>query len=184
MKATDVLMAEHEVILRVISALEKAADRLEQGAAIRPAFFADSARFIKGFADGCHHKKEEGVLFEAMEAHGMPGQAGPIGVMLVEHARGRIFTRDMADAARRWEAGDQSACAEIIKNARGYAELLRQHIAKENGMLFPMADQVIPPSEQAWVYEDFERVEHEETGVGVHEKYLALAAALEKEVSA
>jgi hemerythrin-like domain-containing protein len=31
--------------------------------------------------------------------------------------------------------------------------------------------------------EDFEHVEHEETGAGVHEKYLALAEALEREVS-
>jgi hemerythrin-like domain-containing protein len=45
-----------------------------------------------------------------------------------------------------------------------------------------MAGKVIPVSEQAVVTEDFERVEHEETGEGVHEKYLALAGALEKEM--
>jgi hemerythrin-like domain-containing protein len=32
--------------------------------------------------------------------------------------------------------------------------------------------------------EDFERVEHEETGAGIHEKYLALVEALEKEANA
>jgi len=30
----------------------------------------------------------------------------------------------------------------------------------------------------------FEHIEHEETGEGVHEKYLALAEALEREVKA
>ena len=67
----------------------------------------------------------------------------------------------------------------MVNNARGYAALLRQHIQKENGILFPLADQVIPVAQQAQVAEDFERVEHEETGEGVHEKYLALAEALE-----
>jgi hemerythrin-like domain-containing protein len=90
----------------------------------------------------------------------------------------------MADAARRLDAGDQSARADVVRNARGYAELLRQHIAKENSVLFPMADKVIPVSEQAAVYEEFEHVEHEETGVGVHEKYLALAETLERESAA
>jgi hemerythrin-like domain-containing protein len=40
---------------------------------------------------------------------------------------------------------------------------------------------VIPVTQQAQVADDFERVEHEETGEGVHEKYLALAEALERE---
>lgn len=54
-------------------------------------------------------------------------------------------------------------------------------IAKEDNVLFPMAADVIPPVEQTSLTADFERIEHEETGEGVHEKYLALVEALEKE---
>jgi hemerythrin-like domain-containing protein len=183
MQATDILMQEHEVILRVISALEISTDRLAAGQDVRPGFFMDAADFIKGFADGCHHKKEEGVLFEAMAAAGMPKQAGPIAVMLTEHDQGRVYTRGMRDAAIRLVAGDASARPEVINNARGYAALLRQHIQKENGILFPLADQMIPVGRQAQVADDFERVEHEDTGEGVHERYLALAEALEREAA-
>ena len=184
MQATDILMQEHEVILRVIGALEIETGRLAAGQEVRPGFFLDAADFIKGFADGCHHKKEEGVLFEAMVGAGLPRQGGPIPVMLAEHEQGRAFTRGMRDAANRLAAGDASARAEVVINARGYAALLRQHIQKENGILFPLADQVIPVAQQAQVADDFERVEHEETGAGVHEKYLALAEALEREAGA
>ena len=184
MHATEILMQEHEVILRVITALETEAGCLAANQPVRPGFFLDAADFIKGFADGCHHKKEEGVLFEAMVNAGMPRQAGPIPVMLAEHEQGRAFTRGMRDAAVRLAAGDRTARAGVVNTARGYAALLRQHIQKENGILFPMADQVIPAARQAQVAEDFERVEHEETGAGVHEKYLALAEALEQEAAA
>jgi hemerythrin-like domain-containing protein len=183
MKATDILMEEHGIIVRVLAALEAAASRLEQGQPVRPGFFLDAADFIKGFADGCHHRKEEGVLFKAMAAHGMSEQSGPIGVMLAEHEQGRAFTRAMRAAAQRLDKGEDAARAELVRAARGYASLLRQHIAKENGILFPMADQAIPPGEQARVADDFEHVEHEETGEGVHEKYLALAQSLEKEAA-
>jgi len=183
MKATEILMEEHRVIERVLDALEKAAQRLETGQ-MRPGFFVDAAEFIKGFADGCHHKKEEGVLFVAMTAHGIPQQGGPIGVMLAEHEQGRAFTRGMREAAQKLEAGDGSAREAVLANARGYAGLLRQHIMKEDKILFPMADQVIPPAGQEKVAEDFERVEKEETGAGVHEKYLALAERLESEANA
>jgi hemerythrin-like domain-containing protein len=45
-----------------------------------------------------------------------------------------------------------------------------------------MADKAIPAAQQSKVSADFERVEHEETGEGVHEKYLALAQKLANEV--
>ena len=184
MQATDILMQEHEVILRVIGALEIQTNRLAAGRNVRPGFFLDAADFIRNFADGCHHKKEEGVLFEAMVDAGLPRQGGPIPVMLAEHEQGRAFTRGMRDAANRLAAGDASARTDVVINARGYADLLRQHIQKENGILFPLADQVIPVALQAQVAENFERVEHEDTGEGVHEKYLALAEALEQEAGA
>ena len=183
MEATDILKAEHEVIKRVITSLETAADELEQGTAIRPEFFIDATDFIKGFADGCHHVKEEQVLFKTMESYGVPVTGGPIGVMLMEHEQGRKYTRGMREAAQRMAAGDASARAEVIQNARGYATLLRQHILKENDVLFPMADRAIPAAMHESVFEGFEHVEHEETGEGVHEKYLALAEKLEKELA-
>jgi len=183
MKATEILSSEHRVIERVIVALDEAVNRLEQGQPVRPGFFLDAADFIKGFADGCHHRKEEGVLFKVMSQNGMPLYSGPIGVMLSEHEQGRRFTAGMRQAAIRLQAGDATAAEEVVKNARGYCDLLRQHILREDHMLFPMADRVIPADQQDQVIESFERVEHEETGAGIHEKYLALAEKLEKEAA-
>ncbi|GAB4528213.1 MAG: hemerythrin domain-containing protein [Anaerolineae bacterium] len=183
MKATDILTEEHTVIERVLDALETAIQSLEGGGSIPADFFIGVTDFIKGFADGCHHKKEEDVLFRAMAAHGVPVEGGPIGAMLAEHEQGRLYTRGMREAARRLKTGDGAARADIIRNARGYVALLRQHIAKENGVLFPMADQAIPQTEHEAVAASFDRVEHEETGPGVHEKYLSLAAELEKTVA-
>jgi hemerythrin-like domain-containing protein len=182
MKATETLMSEHSVIERVIASLEEAANRLSAGQTVRPGFFIDAAAFIKGFADGCHHKKEEGVLFPTMKAYGVPVEGGPIGVMLADHEQGRVYTRGMLEAAIALEAGDASARDAVIGNARGYANLLRNHIFKENHILFPMADRFIPAQHQEAVNDGFEQVEHEETGEGVHEKYLSLAEALEKEM--
>jgi hemerythrin-like domain-containing protein len=181
MKATDILMAEHRIIERVITSVEIGAANLEAGKAVRPGFFEDAAEFIKGFADGCHHVKEEGVLFKKMGDHGVPELGGPIGMMLYEHEQGRKFTRGMREAAQKLAAGDQNARLAVIQNARGYAVLLRQHIRKEDNILFPMANQVIPSGEYDTVSDGFERVEHEETGEGVHEKYLGIADRLEQE---
>lgn len=183
MEATDILMSEHRVIERFIHSLEKAANRLDKGQEVRPGFFLEAADFIQGFADGCHHKKEEGVLFIVMAENGVSTESGPIGVMLHEHEQGRAFTCAMRDAAQRLDKGDLTAKQAIVENAWGYAALLRQHIMKEDRILFPMADRLVPLGQHANVLERFEQVEHDETGEDVHEKYLALAEKLEKEAA-
>ena len=64
-----------------------------------------------------------------------------------------------------------------------YAVLLRQHIMKEDNILFPLADRLLPPAEQDRVADGFDHVEHEETGEGIHEKYLSLADKLSVELA-
>jgi hemerythrin-like domain-containing protein len=181
MKATEILIAEHAVIGRVLDALDEA---VHNDQAAGPEFFSAAADFASGFADGCHHRKEENVLFKAMSASGAPVQGGPIGVMLSEHEQGRQLIRAMRSGAADWKNGLETGRAETLKAASQYVFLLRQHIAKENNILFPLADRLIPLNDQEQVTEDFEHVEHEETGEGVHEKYLALAESLEEQARA
>ncbi len=181
MKATEILSQEHRVIEGVLDALQAAAQSVGEGVSVRPAFFIEAADFIRGFADGCHHHKEEGVLFKMMVENGIPAQGGPVGVMLNEHELGRQYTRGMRAAAESWVQGDEAARPAVVENALGYVALLRQHILKEDKILFPMADRAIPLDEHPVVLAGFERVEHEETGAGIHEKYLALAEHLRGE---
>lgn len=179
MKATEILMEEHRVIEGVLEALGIAANQPDK---VGAGFFLDVADLIKGFADGCHHAKEEHVLFEALEVAGLPREGGPLGVMLAEHEQGRAFVRSMRAGAETWQSGDPAGREQAITAARGYVELLRAHIYKEDNILFPMADRVLAVEAQSSVALEFERVEREATGEGIHEKYLALAEKLERAV--
>jgi len=183
-RASDELMQEHRIIERVLDALETATVHLENGHPVRAEFFLEAADFIAGFADGCHHKKEEGVLFGAMVESGIPRSGGPLDMFLDEHVQGRAFTRGMRDAARQLQEGDAGARAALISNARRYVALLRDHIVKEDEMLFPMADEIFSAEQQYRVLREFERVEREDVGPMAHEKFHALAERLEREAAA
>ena len=178
MQATDILSSEHRVIERAIAALDAAADRLEAGEPVRPGFFLDAARFIANFADGWHHGKEEAVLFEAMARGGMAMDDGPVGMMMEEHDRARELTAGLRKATERWAGGEADMADTIVDYARGYAELLTQHIYKEDNILFPMAAQVIVPEAQDALLDDFRRVERALEERGSKESYEALARAL------
>jgi hemerythrin-like domain-containing protein len=175
MKATEILMEEHRLIERVLASLEIAANRLSAGEIIPMDFFFKASDFIKNFADGCHHKKEEGILFIALEANGMPQENGPVGMMLGEHEEGRRLSRGMRESAERVQGGDRTAISQVIQNALDYTSLLRKHIQKEDHILFPMADNVIPVGQHQQVLVEFNSIENEDD---VHKKYLRIADQL------
>jgi len=171
MKATEILMNEHRGIERMLRALERAADRLEGGDETRLQTFEEGVDFLRNFADRCHHTKEETELFPALERAGVPVEGGPIAVMLADHDQGRQHIRAMAEALEAYKKGDVAARAVLVSNARAYADLLRQHIWKEDNVLFAMADEVLPEPEQQRLVDSFDRIEAEEMGPGVHERY-------------
>jgi len=178
MKATEILMQEHRLIEQVLDCLEDAAGRLEDGDDIDPDFFIDSAEFVAGFADGSHHRKEEDILFVAMTANDVPGDTGPVAVMLHEHEQGRQFTAGFRSAAEQMKTGDTGAAMDVIRNAFDYVNLLREHIIKEDNVLFPMADQVITGDDMVKVSKQFEEAVTEDENNGEITKYQALAEKL------
>ena len=182
MSATDDLRTDHRAIERMLAILEAAAQRLEQGERVRPEVFRQAVDFVRNFADRCHHAKEEENLFPRMEARGVPRDGGPIGVMLFEHDEGRAFVGAIAAAIDVYERDGQAAARVIAENARGYVDLLRQHIMKEERVLFPTADRVLSPADQAELEQQFEQIETEVMGPGAHERYHQLLDDLEREM--
>ena len=180
MKAVEILREEHKLIQDVLDSLERGAQRLGSEMKMPADFFVDAADFIRSFADDAHHRKEEGVLFKAMARHGFSEDAGPVAVMLADHNEARRLTQLLSEAAERLAQGDESAREEVIMFALAYVKLLRQHIMKEDHILFQMADRMIPPSEHGAIEAGFEKVERDEIGPGVHEKYRTLARSLKE----
>ena len=178
MRPTEVLMEEHRVIEQVLNCLEQMADRCEAGQPLDTESANQAIDFIRMFADRCHHAKEEDLLFPLMEQKGFPREQGPTGVMLDEHERGRRHVRAMSDAIARIPAGGVIATGMFIEHARAFVQLLRQHIYKEDHCLFPMADQAFSAIDQGELAQSFSKVEHDDLGPDIHEKYLCVADQL------
>lgn len=176
MRATESLKEEHEIIERLLNVLDTACEKIENNEEVPSGFFEKVLDFIRTFADKCHHGKEEDVLFPAIEKKGIPKEGGPIGMMLEEHGVGRNFVKGLEEAVKR---NDNKA---IVENARGYVNLLRQHIPKENDILYPMADEVIDEKENEELVEKFEEIEMERIK-GKHHEYLELLDELERTLS-
>jgi len=175
MQATEGLQHDHELIEDVLNAIAAQAEQVDRTGQVNTEFFHRALDFLKGFADACHHGKEEGILFPTLEDKGMPGESGPIGVMLADHEQGRGHLRAMTQALRDYQAGDTQAGARLDEEARAYAVLMHAHIQKENMVLFPMGEEILADAEKQDVVTRMNDFEEKIVGAGVHERYHALA---------
>ena len=176
--AIETLMNEHRVIERVLAALEAAALETREGAPLERSRVAEFADFFRNFADTCHHGKEEDLLFKKMVDSGFPAGQGPIAVMLFDHKAGREHVGVLrAIGSGSGPLTDEERAA-FIEEADAYVAMLRQHILKEDRVLYPMALQVIAPAEMTRLAAAFDDFESHVMGAGVHEGFHRLADTL------
>lgn len=153
MNITKELTQEHQNILQVIDIVLEECNSLEAGKDLNIDFFTKVVGFIKNYADGYHHAKEENILFKAMLKNAEDMHCNPIPVMLHEHDAGRKFVAELVLALTK---SDKSL---LVENARGYCYLLQNHIYKEDNILYPMAEEAVSETQKQEVANQYEAVD-------------------------
>lgn len=171
MNATDILSHEHRAIELVLDTMDKAANRLENSQELDLSILDDCLDFVTGFADACHHAKEETALFPLLQERGMTKNGGPIGVMLHEHEEGRSLIKEIKENLTKFKANDESARTPLVQAIRCYTTLLRSHIMKEDQVLFIAASAALSDEDNKRLIQDFDEIEEKKIGPGVHEEY-------------
>jgi hemerythrin-like domain-containing protein len=159
--ATRILSEEHRLIERGLDCLAAIARAARRERRLDAKTAAEALALIRDFADRCHHAKEEDRLFAAMEAAGLERDGGVLGVMLEEHESGRGHVRAMAAVVDRAAGGDADAIAVFGRHADELDELLREHIEKEDSVLFPLGDEMLGHAGGEALLADFRRLESE-----------------------
>ena len=166
--ATKNLENDHVSILKLIDVMERMTTMI-------PAIedLDEVVDLIRNFADGLHHAKEESLLFPLMAERGFSMTQGPIAVMLSDHVQGRNFVKGMDENINLLNNGEASAIKDIYENMQGYGELLTNHIAKENNILFRMADNALSSSDHQSLLEKFSEIESQIVSDNSKGNYLA-----------
>ena len=176
MKSVDRLVKEHVLIERGLNLLEKSVVLIESNQPVPDDFSKWAPGFFSQFADKCHHAKEEDLFFPLLKERGIPEEGGPIGVMLHEHVMGRDCVGRMREASEQ----DDFDGAMFATAAKEFVPLLRQHIFKENNVLFKMAENVLSEADDDAMDDRFTEVEQERELAGLHERFEAEIARWEE----
>lgn len=167
MIAVEILRNEHGVILEALDLLEQHSRRIVGGAVINREFAQWMLQFMREFAEDTHHAKEEGVLFGVLERLAAERMVTATARMRADHDASRRLTRELEQQLTANDAGSFAATA--LRMVDG----LRRHLLKESDLLFPLADEVMSPDDDAASLEAYGNVVHRREGVLVRQRHLA-----------
>jgi hemerythrin-like domain-containing protein len=180
--STASLRRDHELIEKVIKAMESTLQLLNDGKQIPESILLPVIDFSKNFTDVCHHTKEEKSLFPALEQAGLPTNMGPIAMMLIDHQRSREIGAEMEISAKEYLSSGDST--KLVSDMQQYVEHITEHLWKENNKLFMMAEARLQYVSEKVDKEltEIEKAKLDEIGK-TREHYEQLAENLTKDVS-
>jgi len=139
------LVDEHLLIKRFIALVPALAQRLDLASEEGRQVVLSGVELIRVYADAFHHAKEEDILFGYAE-----GTQEVIQVMLEDHTVARGHVRAIVKGV---EERNSTAVAEHLL---AYAELLTEHIKREDEILYPWMDRAFSTTQVGELYAAFD----------------------------
>ena len=124
----------------------------EKAGIISADFYKAEIDFIRNYADKFHHAKEEDILFIELNKDSANMHCNPTEQMLYEHNLGRQYIKDLVAGLA------ENNSAKVLARARGYSNLLKDHIYKEDNILYPLADEVLSDKIKDEMLAKFEKI--------------------------
>ena len=141
MNAIEIMMNEHRHIEEMLNIMRAACLKILTHEDIDYNDFDLMIKFVRNYADGHHHNKEEVILFNIMTDNlGVLAEKLIKYGMLVEHDLGRLYISNLEEALGKVKNGNEESKLDLIGNAIAYCDLLKRHIDKEDRVVYTFAE--------------------------------------------
>lgn len=137
---TQQLIVEHRLAERMIAAMRWRVADMESIGTADVGFIDAAVDFLRTYADRCHHRKEEDILFRELARKPLSAEHRRVlDELVAEHVFARTTTDRLVEARDRYAAGAAEAHADIVTCLHMFVEFYPKHIAKEEHGFFRAA---------------------------------------------
>src|SRR2546421_46740 len=130
MKATRLLMDEHEQILRAVSVVDAMATRVAHGLALGEDDAGFILLFLRAFGDRYHQEREDSILFPALIKSSPAAELHRLSYFIHEHSQQRSLLEGILDAMMSHHG------REFVFYAKLLSDIERAHIRAEDDDVF------------------------------------------------
>jgi len=178
MRATDNLKSEHKDINELLKIMSKIAENIKSNNVFYTSDIEEILDFLKFFIEKSHHGKEE-IFYPELEQAGIPKETESLSVMLYEHTLARNYLKDIYSCVENCKIGYTFSGEMLAESLLNYVLLIKNHMRKEEEIIFPMADRELSNEKQIEITKQFEKIEENIVQHGFHEHYHDLLEKLQ-----
>jgi hemerythrin-like domain-containing protein len=151
--ASEVLRIEHQAIRDALEVLEELCFLLRAEQDIITEDVVALTDYLSRFTHDVHQKKEELLLFPALEKAGISRDEGHFAILIAGHELGAVYIRHLLEAGKHSYLNRD----EFIEAAESYIRMEEAHIEQEETEILPLAEQRLTEAAQLQLAADFEQ---------------------------
>lgn len=142
-RALTIIRDEHRTIRAILHGMEYLVQEIRvRKKNIDPRVFHAMLYYLDTFSERMHHPKEDKHLFRAMRERSAETDA-LIADLEEEHAGGEESLRRLAQCLIRYEEGGEQEFPAFDREVENFVRNYRDHMRKEEDLLFPLAQKVL-----------------------------------------
>ncbi|MCP4580501.1 MAG: hypothetical protein GY839_02705 [candidate division Zixibacteria bacterium] len=158
MKAIEILINEHRLILKFLDLLDTVRDGLIRGEVPPKEFFERSVNFAREFADKFHHFKEEYIMFSLLAKKRNGLFKNEVNRLRNQHESSRAYIDNVFNSFNRSDKISNKRIKSIDKNLWNYIIDLRDHIDYEDNIFFPLVERELSDEDLDLIHAEFIKI--------------------------
>ena len=177
MTPTENLTNEHKDIIELLNIMNKIAENIKSNNVFYTKDVEDIIDYLKHFIELSPNVKEK-ILYPSLELSGIPIENESISIMLYEHALAQNYLNEISSSVENCKIGNDFSGEMLADNLNKYVVLIKNHIHKEEKIIFPIAIKELSEEKQKEIYKQFKEIEEKIVSTGINKYYHKLLKKL------
>jgi hemerythrin-like domain-containing protein len=153
--AIEILVDEHDLILRGLDLLTTAAEKIVRNQNPPREFFEKAMSFTLGFTNKFHHYKEEIVMFGLLAQKKEGEIDAELERLRSQHAALHDYMNEISQSLDAYSKNVDSEVRRLHRALSEYIETLRRHVHAENKIFYPLVVKTLSEDEMKWLLGEF-----------------------------
>jgi len=178
MTPTENLIKEHEEINELLDIMSKIALKIKSKDVFYPTDVEEIIDYLIIIIDKSHHGKEDEVFYPELISSGIPKETAPLSIINYEHTLAKRYLKDISSCVVNCKIGNDFSGELLADSLTNYVVVIKNHIQREEEIIFPIANEVLSSEKQNEITQRFEDIEQKNISHGFFDHFNKLLKKL------
>jgi len=178
MTPTENLIKEHEEINELLDIMSKIALKIKSKDVFYPNDVEEIIDYLIIIIENSHHGKEDDVFYPELISSGIPKETAPLSIINYEHTLANRYLKDISSCVVNCKIGNDFSGELLADSLTNYVVVIKNHIQREEEIIFPIANEVLSSEKQNEISQRFEDIEQKNISLSFFDRFNKLLKKL------